>query len=236
MTSRLYIAVPLFNRRAVVEQCVPTIRAGCSPDDAVILHDDGSTEYDSGFWEAMNPHATGAVHSDSMGIDAQRRKHFIEFWGNREIHGCTHLYLTDSDCIHDIGWRDALLGLQEQHGGAPICGYRTKTHSDYENNVYRDLPTENVLWQRFAPGTSYLLTMEHVEKVVRHIPDKWSWDWSVPGLLGYKMAVSRVSYVDHIDLAGLHSPAHGIGPEMAVNPTEWLVKKRAEIVHALSNS
>jgi hypothetical protein len=234
MSSKLYIAIPCYNRRAVVEQCVPTVAAGASDDDAVILYDDGSTEYDRDFWAFMEAHTTGSVQCESMGIDAQRRRHFLEFWGNREIHGCTHLYLTDSDCIHDIGWRSALLALQEKYDGAPLCGYRTKTHADYENNIYADIPEEDVIWQRFAPGTSYLLTMAHVEKIVKHMPEKWSWDWSVPGFLGYRMAVSRVSYVDHIDIGGLHSPGSGLGPERGTNPTPWLAEKRAQILASLN--
>ena len=236
--ARLYIAVPLYNRRKVVELCVPTIRAGCAPDDAVILYDDGSTEYDSGFWETMNPHATGVVWCDSMGIDAQRRKHILEFWGNREIHGCTHLALIDSDIICDPSWREVALSLQSEHGGAPICLYRTQVHADYEGNIFKNDPRENVLWQRFAPGVFYLLTLAHCEKLANHMPERMSWDWWAPGVLGYKMAISRVSYVDHVGWRGMHHKvSDGIeGGDRATNPTEWLVKKRAEIVHALSNS
>lgn len=238
MTPRLYIAIPAYNRRAIVEQCVPTITdlmrdevSGVRVnDDAVIIYDDGSTEYNPA---ELHLGQTGFVCGPSMGIDAQRRKHILEFWGNREIHGCTHLYLTDSDCFHDPAWRTGLLALQEEHGGAPVCGYRTKTHADYQNNVFRDVPTENVIWQRFAPGTSYLLTLAHVEKIVQWMPAKWSWDWAVPGLLGYKFAVSRVSYLDHIDIGGLHSPESGVGRERATNPTSWLVAKRAEILSNL---
>ena len=49
MTARIFIAVPCFNRRAVVEQCVPTLSRSIErPDDRLFLYDDGSTEYNIG--------------------------------------------------------------------------------------------------------------------------------------------------------------------------------------------
>lgn len=233
MTARLYIAVPVFNRRAVVEQCVPTIRV--SKEDAVILYDDGSTEYDGEFWARMAPHITGSVQGDSMGIDAQRRKHILEFLGNREIHGCTHLYLCDSDSPHDPHWRSHALELQTRYK-APICLYRTKTHSDYENNIFFDDTSEDVIWQRFSPGVSLLLSLEMVARVVAHIPERWSWDWHLPGLLGYRMAVSRMSHCCHIGRHGLHDEhaTNEVSKERCTNPTQWLIHERMRILAALN--
>ena len=234
MSERIYIAVPTYNRLALAEQCIPTIRGGMASDDALIIYDDGSTE-GIGSNEAIKGAANGFVPCESMGVDAQRRKHILEFWGNREIHGCTHLYLTDSDAIHDPGWRDAAIGLLNEHG-APVCLYRTQTHEDYKNNVFRSVPTENVIWQRFAPGVSYFLSLEMVRRIAHLIPERWSWDWHLPGLFGYKMAISRVSYVDHIGFQGMHDqmqkPGH-VSTERALNPTAWLVQKRAEILASL---
>jgi len=231
--ARIFIAIPLFNRRAVVEQCVPTVRV--SPDDTVILYDDGSTEYDSGFWETMNPHVTGLQMAvDSIGIDAQRKNHFKDFWARRDEF--THLYLCDSDAPHDPNWRTHALDLQARYS-APICLYRTRTHADYDNNIFADLPSEDVIWQRFSPGVSLLLTTAHVERIMAHLPEgPWAWDWAVPGLLGYRMAVSRVSHVDHIGWHGLHDrnvEPRKVSTERCLMPTEGLKQKRGEVMGEL---
>lgn len=227
--SSLYIAIPTRNRLRIAGECLPTIYSTVDTNrgDELVVYDDGSEEPIRRLIERCGY----IVTTQGIGIDAQRRRHFMDFWERRDEF--THLYLTDSDCFHDPNWRTALLALQEEHGGAPICGYRTATHENYGNNVYRDDPAENVIWQRFAPGTSYLLTRAHVEKVVAKMPERWSWDWAVPGILGYKMAVSRISYLDHIDHGGLHSPESGLGLERAVNPTLRLVAKRQEILSNL---
>lgn len=232
MNARIYIAIPTYNRMRLAELCIPTVRAGMEPEDGLVVYDDGSRDkpWDS---PAIKEAATSFVDCDSMGIDAQRRKHILDFWNNRDLHGCTHLYLADSDAPHDPGWREAALSLQEEYK-APVCLYRTLTHASYENNVFCDNPMERVIWQRFAPGVSYFLSLKMVAKAVSFIPPAWSWDWHLPGLLGYRMAISRVSYVDHIGLHGLHDPESGIGPERALNPTQWLVAKRAEIIHELN--
>lgn len=225
MTPRLYIAIPVRNRLRIAEECLPTIYSTVDTKarDEVVVYDDGSEELMRG----LMCRCDFLVRTHGMGIDAQRRFHFLEFWKRREEF--THLYLTDSDCFHSPDWRAALLALQKEHD-APVCGYRTATHEAYGNNVFRDDPAENVIWQRFAPGTSYLLTVAHVEKIIAHMPENWSWDWACPGFLGYKMAVSRTSYLDHIDHGGLHSPDSGLGPERALNPTARLVTMRQEIL------
>ena len=228
MSDRLFIAIPCYNRRDIAEQCIPTVYAGKEPEDRLTIYDDGSQE--------PMVHSAALMHAcddmlatDSMGVDAQRRMHFMDFIRQPEF---THLYLTDSDSPHSPNWRKAALSLQAEHK-APVCLYRTATHANYTNNVFRDDPAESVLWQRFAPGVSYLLTREMVERVVKVMPDKWSWDWFVPGALGYCMAISRISYCDHIGRSGMHDPEKGVGPERAVNPTPWLAHKRQEILWKL---
>jgi hypothetical protein len=235
MTTRIHISVPIYNRPELARQCVPTITEGMDDGDALVLYDDGSTECGADFWAHMEGVRDGVVRTESMGIDAQRRKHILEFWGNREIHGCTHLALIDSDIICDPGWRDAAISLLEKYH-APVCLYRTKTHEDYKNNVFRDHPGEEVIWQRFAPGVFYFLSLEMVGRVAHLIPEKWAWDWHLPGLFNYRMAVSRVSHVDHIGLNGLHDrhPSGHVSTERALNPTDWLVRKRAEVLSMLN--
>lgn len=236
MSASLRICVSVHNRLKLAGLCIPTIRAGMAKDDALIIHDDGSDEglYGDDVFKVLKD-ATGVTMSrPRIGIDAVRRQQILEFWGNREIHGHSHLALIDSDVIAHPSWREIALSLQDDHGGVPVCLYRTQTHEDYKNNVFRNDEAENVLWQRFAPGVFYLLTLAHCEKLAVMMPERIAWDWWVPGILGYRMAVSRTSYVDHIGWGGMHDPQDGsVGPEMAKNPTPWLVEKRKDIIAAL---
>lgn len=234
-TDRLFVAIACYNRPAVAALCLPTVAAGLVPDDLLRLYNDGSTEYSDADLRKMVSHDNTLVSGGvSVGIDAQRRQHILDFWEYREQHGCTHLYFTDLDAIHDPDFRRAALALHRNYA-APICLYRTATHAGYLNNIYRDEPGESVIFQRYAPGVSYFLSLAHVEKIVAMMPEKWSFDWAIPGILGYKMAVSRVSYVDHIGWNGLHDRSEPgfVSTERALAPTEWLMKKRAEILEKL---
>jgi hypothetical protein len=240
MTPRLYIAIPVHNRLAIAAQCIPTVRAGMiHGHDTLAVYDDGSTMgdcSDSGFILGA---ADVVYPSAPVGIERQRRRHFLDFAERMDRMDWTHLYLTDSDALHDPNWRAELLRLQQSCGYAPICGYDTEAHVRIAGNTITDYPSSEVIFRRVAPGISYLLTREHVEKVVRalpSLPEYWSWDWTVPALLGNRFAVTRRSLVEHVGWQGLHHPVEdGIaGGDVARNPTEWLVQKRAEVVAALT--
>lgn len=239
--TKLLICIPVHNRRAIAEACIPTVVAGMDPHDAIAIFDDGSDGFDSGWIRGLLPfwRWNGAIfhHSLGIGIEAQRRKHFECFRDMVHL-GFTHLYLTDADALHDPNWRADLLRLQTKYDGLPICGYDTEAHRKINGNTVEDHGASEIIVRRVAPGISYLLTAAQAGVVIRALPSlpaHWHWDWTVPALLGSRFAVTRQSVVDHLGEGGLHHPAGaGLdGGDIALNPTHWLVKKRAEVVAAL---
>lgn len=230
---KIYVAVPCHNRKAIAEQCLPTIAPGLTHEDMLMLYNDGSTEYGSDFLLGLG-FRCAVCQTGNIGIEAQRRRHFEHFANT----ACTHLYLTDADALHDPSWRFEALRLHEKYAGAPICLYNTPAHANMEGNTI-DVGQE-VIWRRVAPGISYFLSREQAMQVVQALQTihavHWNWDWTVPQILNYRMAISKVSLVDHIGLGGYHHPPHeGLdGGDRALNPTPWLVEKRAEVVKALS--
>ena len=232
MVERIYIAVPCFNRGKILRQCVPTIFAGKKAGDQVNLYNDHSTEYSS---EWLRHFCDFVYESDrSIGIEEQRKWHFRDFWENRGAF--QYLYLTDSDALHDPNWRSQALGLFHEHGRHPVCLYNTEAHASIIGNTIEDLLEENVVWRKYAPGISWLLSVDHVDQIVHYKGEIRSWDWNCCDILGRRMAISRTSYVDHIGHGGMHHPPDGgfDGGDRALNPTDWLREKRAEVVEALS--
>lgn len=233
--ARIYIAVPFHGRFNIADPCFSTLRHAALVTDYIAAYGDGCelSAYVSrkADWSFEDPH---------VGIERQRRRHFMDFDGIKGGMPFTHLYLTDSDAIHDPNWRDALLSIQSKCDGAPVCGYNTEAHARLQGSTISE--TEDVIWRRTAPGISFLLTREHVEKVVAWLRanpalEHWHWDWTVPRILGERFATTKTSYVDHIGFGGYHHPAgEGYdGGDRATNPTPWLVKKRAEIVSQLQH-
>lgn len=236
MNAKILICIPVHNRLHIARECIPTVQVGMVAGDSLAIYDDGSSPH-FGPWPVA-PRDSYHRCDESIGIERQRKRHFFDF----QAENFTHLYLTDADALHDPNWRTALLGLSEKYDDAPVCGYNTAAHERIIGNTIEDSPfVDDVIWRRVAPGISYLLTAAHVAKVVRALPmmpDHWNWDWTVPGLLGNQMLIPRTSYVDHIGLGGMHHPPdEGLdGGDRALNPTPWLVAKRAEVVAKLHAS
>lgn len=235
--ARFYIAVPTKNRKALIAPCFSTLRAGMVAGDQLVAYDDGSKEFGPGYLIEVG--ADHYNHSpESIGIERQRRQHFFDFLAQPE--DVTHLYLTDSDTIHDPEWSGVALDRSIRRL-APVCLYNTQSHVRLENNLVQDDPKRSYLVRRFAPGVSYLLTRDMVKKVCAflHSVDPkahWHWDWTVPNILGNHMIISRTCYVDHLGLGGMHHPpAEGWeGGDRALSPTAWLIKKRAEVIATLT--
>jgi hypothetical protein len=245
--AKLFICVPVHNRSAIVRECLPTLIDGMktgTDGDSLNVYDDGSGDVDRNFLKLMTdcPLNSLITAPAPFGIERQRRRHFLDFWRKLD-HGYTHLYLTDSDALHDPKWRSELLRLQAKYDDDPICGYDTDAHVRLAGNTIEDDPAEEVIVRKVAPGISYLLTVEHVRKVVRYLQGvneyaHWHWDWTVPAILGNRFLVARRSLVSHCGWGGMHHPAsEGYnGGDVARNPTEWLVKKRAEVVRKLEGT
>ncbi len=240
MNERILICIPCHNRKRIAELCVKTVSDSIMRGtDTLELYDDGSTEHSEAL---MNLSDIAYLRPMPIGIEMQRKQHFASFVNaNNDGGRFTHLYLTDSDAIHDPSWRRIALELQAEHGGVPVCLYNTEAHSRLIGNTIEDNASSDVIWRRVAPGISYFLTAEHVAKVVAALPglpDHWSWDWTVPAILGSRFAISRTSYVDHIGYQGYHHPENEgyDGGDRATNPTRFLIEKRAEIVAKLQSA
>ncbi len=176
------------------------------------------------------------VHSAgrSIGTEAQRVQHFADFWNRREKEGFTHLLLTDPDIIFDPDWRSEALRIQAVFG-LPLCAYNTDAHVRLVGNTIADDPASEVILRRVAPGVFYLLTIEHVRTVMKHLHEMNAFDWQIPAWLGGVFAVTRTSLCDHIGEGGLRHPdGAGLdGGDRALFPTPWLVAKRAAIIKEL---
>jgi hypothetical protein len=146
LNPRIYIAVPCHNRKAIVKQCLPTIRAAMQTGDLMVAYDDGSKEYGPTFLEQW---ADLAVREPTpIGVERQRANHFRAFWAS----DFDFLYLTDSDALHSIHWRTQAERLVNECDGSPVCLYNTDAHVRLGNNTIVDDPKSDVIWRRVAPG------------------------------------------------------------------------------------
>lgn len=228
MTPRIFICIPCHNRQAVLQACLPSMLASKYAGDTVRCYNDGSSEYNAEW--LLSQGADWAQNCVRIGVDAQRQMHIRDFLEAKEF---SHLYLSDSDMLMDPHWRDRLLDIHARTG-ALTCGYNTQTHEDYAKNTFKR--EGDIVWRRFAPGCSYLLSRDQVEKIAALMPPTWNFDWAIPGYLGYRCAVSDVSCTDHVGDQGMHDehqkPGH-VSAERCLNPTPFLIEKRKEVLASL---
>lgn len=231
MTARILICVLCHNRKVQTRFALETLADAMAPGDELRAYNDGSTEYD-GAWLAN--WADHVVNSQQIGTESQRFHQLQEF---RENDRWNHLYFTDNDTIHDPTWRENALRIQQSAdvAGAPLCLYNTLAHSTMHGNTIEDDENHEVIWRRYAPGVSYLLTRAHVARL--NLDRIQNFDWHIPDQLGNRFAVTRTSYLDHIGIGGLRHPADAgpDGGDRALNPTSFLVEKRKEVVKALAS-
>jgi len=230
--ARIMVIIPFRDRKRVAELCVPTIAETLTAADYFVACNDGSTEYGAEFLTKLGADRVFTAQTPH-GIEAQRRTHLAYYWSYQ--HAYSHLYFTDPDALHDPEWRSYALDLQAKAGGAPVCLYNTATHVRMVGNTIEEDIPKGIVWRRVAPGISYLLTREHVGRIMTALHALNNFDWMIPALLGGRFAVSRKSYVDHIGWGGMHHPLTE-GPEggdVGLNCTDWLVKKRSEVVECL---
>ncbi len=226
---RIYVAVACHNRKRTAELCLPTLKGALGHDDALVLYNDGSTEYDKRFLQQWT---TNVVSHPNIGIEAERRLHLDDFWRSH----AEFLYFTDHDAIHDPMALEEGLRLQKKYGGPLVCLYNTMAHVRIPGNTTGDLKSSGVIWRRYAPGISYLLTRDHVKDIMPHLSRITNFDWNIPDILGNQCAITRTSYCDHVGIGGLRHPESDgpDGGDRGLSPTPWLVAKRAEIVTALT--
>jgi hypothetical protein len=231
----IFVAIACHNRRRVAELCLPTMRDSVDSECVVGLYDDASTEYDAEWLRQFSPSrmAVSSIENHPIGIQAMRRTHLMHFLITP---GLTHIYLSDHDMLMDYSWKEQALRLQAKYDGKPLCLYDTTAHSKLPGNTIKDDSSSEVIWRRVAPGCSYLLTRKHVEVLAPHIATLQHFDWTIPALLGSCFAISRICYCDHVGWGGdRHPPNSGLdGGDRALNPTPWLVAKRAEVVAKLA--
>ena len=226
---KIQIHVPCFNRKAITAESLKTLRGAMSSHDELVCWNDGSTEYD---FPWLHPFSDHVRNGPNVGVEKQRIMHLSEFWAS----DFDALYFTDNDCLHDPTSLAVAIRLQKEYQAALVCLYNTDAHVRLVGNTLVDDPDSEVIWRHYAPGVSYFLPRASVARIMPCIRRITNFDWNIPDLLGGRCAISRVSYVDHIGAGGLRHPAGaGLdGGDRALNPTDFLVAKRAEVVARLS--
>jgi glycosyltransferase involved in cell wall biosynthesis len=232
--SKLQIVVPVFNRKKITELALTSLREFKSSDTKLIIYNDYSKEYDNDFLKIFTDDVIQL--SEKKGVQHLRWYQFREFLKSDS----DLLYFTDNDTVHSPEFEHIMLDIYKKYSlkngeKMPICLYNTAHHCNKENQISR---IRDLLIRKYTPGVSMLFDKESVNAIVTHLstldkdPD-YAWDYRCLDFLKRPTITTETSYLEHFGAFGLHNKGEDYDRDRALNPTEYLVSIRENIIKYL---
>jgi hypothetical protein len=239
------IAIPVYNRLKVSQLCLQSIYRN-RESSVVHVYDDHSSEFSGDvlapFCDELfrlpprnRPVFKMESNTQGMGVQHLRWYQFRDFLNRPEF---DHLYLTDSDALHDPSYMEMLQLLEEMldktRQKIPICLYNSRFHCSPSNNMAGNT---RLILRKSAPGISHFYTRDMVARIVCRLdalksdPD-YGWDYIAPQLLGLPFLTTANSFVEHFGavVGSMHTRAGDWNRDRAINPTSYLAKLRGPII------
>jgi hypothetical protein len=224
-SAKTIIYVPVFNRREIAVESLGNMRAVKQTAHLRII-DDASTEFDGSELVAMGD--SGEVNAQNVGIDATRINMLMEFAAS----DYDYCYFTDSDTIHDPAFLDRLFFMHDKTDCMCSLYYSSTKH--HKNGFNIDLG-DDILIRWSIPGVSMFFDKKQAQRIIQYyldalryrpncIAEARSWDWFFC-LVFPQVALSRISYLEHLFVGGLHAYAR----DTALNPTPYLAAEGARL-------
>lgn len=223
--SRTIIYMPVYNRKEIALESLGNMRT-VKRAAHLRLIDDASTEFDGNELVALAD--SGMVHATNQGIDATRIANLMEFAGS----DFDYCYFTDSDTIHDPAFLDRLFLMHERTDC--LCSVYNSSTKHHKNGFNIDVGDDIILrWS--IPGVSMFFNRSQARRIIEYyqdalrfrpncIQESRSWDWFFCHIFP-QVALSRVSYLEHLFVGGLHAYAR----DTALNPTPYLAAEGARL-------
>ena len=224
MKKDLLICVSTFNRMRVAELSIENLRY-CTSYADIWLYDDASTE--GHVRQRLGNNVDRLyLNTENQGIDQLRVRQLRDFVGS----SFGHLYLTDSDVIHDPNFMTMLTGMRELEP--------RKIVSLYSSSQYQGTSSGPYGIRRHSGGVSHLYTREQAELIVSKLDDSpvTCWDYLFPKLAETNFAYTRTSHLEHFGAGGLHSGAWNWLHDRALHPTPFLQEVRAPVINYLNRA
>lgn len=216
--EQVLICVTTFDRKEVTEICLKNLSA--TKNEATLwIFDDHSKDYDLDFLKTLCPSARIFRFSNKLGVERLR----MEIQKEASKTNYRYIYHTDNDAYHDSVWLNRLYEISQKHKG--LIGLYNTFHHFHQTIEDKD----DFILRKSCPGISFFFEQSLLKEMPPHLYN--SWDFVVGDLL-LPAAISKVSYVEHIGLNGIHNKE--IDRDRAFNPTEWLKEERVLILKTLN--
>jgi len=229
-SSQTIIFMPVFNRQATAVESIHNMRMAKGQAHLKII-DDASTAFDGRELAALGD--SGEVNAVNLGIDQNRINNLLEFLGS----SFEYCYFTDSDTLHDPMFLDRAFQMFDKT--ASVCSLFNSSTASHLDGFNIDIG-EAITIRRSAPGVSQFFDKKIAFRMIQYYLDAIryrpnvlrearGWDWFFCGALPH-MAVSQVSYLEHMYADGLHVAR---GRDVAMNPTPFVAMEGRRVFAAL---
>jgi hypothetical protein len=224
--KKIFVATQTFNRPIVAQTCLSQQVSVLGDNAQMHVWDDASE---------FKPDLSGLNLSSytqlklNVGPGNMRLLQIKAFL----LSDCDRLYFTDSDAVLDPQWLHICFDLESCHPRVGvICLYRSLFHENFGFPIQKH---NNIGYRiaEFAPGISYWIKRETIEKAANIGDISESWDFVLPKRLGVYCATTNTSYVDHYGAGGIHTPKGQWDRDRALKPTKYLSDMRKKILPIL---
>ena len=218
----IYTYVCTYNRKKISEYCLKTIWEN-KKDSLVTIDDDKS---DRDIVEVILKYSDKAIFNfNHLGINELRRLQLEYF--NITANDNDLFYLTDSDCLHDENYVAKLEYFYDKYRDCAISLYNA-TNLFYCHTIEQS----EVYYANRISGCSMLLNKNMVAMILKNFSTlELDWDKKVCSILfenKTNMIVSKISYVEHLGMGGIHNA--DFESDSAMSPTQYLINKRKEFM------
>lgn len=228
--SSILIVVSAFDRKKLTQISLEQIKKYKTASCQLHVYNDYSTEYDNSFLES---YADKVIQlPQKMGPHNLRWLYFRIFLET----DFDFIYMTDNDIIHDPNFIAVLKTLYEiGDRKLPVSIYNSK-HLMGEKFVFYS--KDGIMLKKAAPGFSMFFDRKMVQKIVSisnkvgSENDIYSADYLAIAYLGLPWITSETSYAEHYGAGGINNKDYE--SERALNPTEYLLKRRQAILEYLT--
>jgi hypothetical protein len=219
------IYVPVYNRKDISLESLNNMRQFKGAAHLRVV-DDASTEFIGSELAALAD--SFVVNATNLGIDSTRIEMLMHFASSN----FDYCYFTDSDTIHDPDFLDRLFFMHDKTGS--LCSLYNSSTKHHKNGFNIDLGDDIVMrWS--IPGVSMFMDRQQAARIIQYylealryrpncIKETRSWDWFFCHIFP-QVALSRVSYLEHLFVGGLHAYAR----DTALQPTPYLVNEGARL-------
>jgi len=193
------VGITTYNRLFLIERMSSSLNISHDINMCNLrVYDDKSFEFNVNDIEKVFPNAKEIIVRDkNLGADRNMYQMFVDFLNTDD----DYLFVADSDLIFHPDW---FLFFNKYAELDILSLYNSVSHE----SIGTSLESDEILHKRHIGAAGTIFKKHIVKKIIENVPPSRCYDWDWSNFLikeGYKLNVSKRSYVQHIGIIGTNN-------------------------------